>query len=212
VLQEPFDFDGCVATPANPQRPCGPPTPISQQTLEQTYTFVAVVYWPHQRPMFPGLFQNPLARDSKVYAATFAQATIFPPRGRLSRMTTNPAENAPWVYLYPCPPNNTTCCADLYDTAPGNWDRYTLSNTSPSNAQVTWYLPSFALDARWEQFGQWDSFNQNWTTKLVPATANNVTTILSQHPAPYLNGALQGYLPPNVQNIPLQQFHLVNTH
>lgn len=210
---KPWDFDGCVQTPENPDRPCRPANPITQQTLEGSYTFVSAVYWPHQKPMFPGLFKNPQERDSKTYATAFAQATIFPPRGRFSRVNaaTRWPENAPWVHLYPCPPNGT-CCSYLYDLAPGAWDQYTLSNTNSSHVQVWWHLPTFAFNNRWEQYGQWDSFNQNWTTKLVPATAANVPQILSQHPGPYFNGALSGYQPPNLQNVSVQQFHLVNTH
>ena len=204
-----WDFDGCVATPQHPERPCQPAKPITQQTLEGSYNFVSAAYWPHQKPMFPGLFKNPQDRDGKTYATAFAQAAIFLPRGRFSRV--HRPENAPWVHLYPCPPNGT-CCSDLYDQAPGSWDRFSLSNTNPSHPQVATQLPAFAQVTRWEQFGEWDSFNQNWTAKLVPATAANVPTILSQHPGSYLGGALSGYQPPNLQNIPLQQFHLVNTH
>ena len=208
-----MDFDGCVRTSDFPDRPCAPANPITPAMLEGSYNFVSAVYWPHQKPMFPGLFQNPLNRDSKTYATAFAQATIFPPRGRFSRVNSgNPwSENAPWVHLYPCPPNGT-CCANLYDLAPGSWNQYTLSNTNPASIQVTGALPPFAMITRWEQFGQWDSFNQNWTAKLVPATAANVPAILSQHPGTYLNGALQNYQPPNLQGIPLNQFHLINTH
>jgi Putative Flp pilus-assembly TadE/G-like len=226
VLRDPPAFpDGCVAItdptdPNYPGGPCPPPQPLTQQTLEKNYNFVAAVYWPTQKPMFPGLFQNPLARDSKTYAMTFAQASILIPRGRFSRL--NPQENSPWVHLYPCPPNGM-CCANLYDRSPGSWDRYTLSNTNPQillacpedpNARQPYNcsVPYYAYQARWERFGQWDSFNQNWTVKLVPATAANLTTIISQHPAGHLGGALQSYQAPSLQNIPLQQFHLVNTH
>ena len=208
-----WDYDGCVQTPMHMERPCQPANPITQQTLESSYNFVSAVYWPHQKPMFPGLFKNPQDRDAHSYAMAFAQASIFPPRGRFSRVNWGQTwtETSPWVHQYPCPPNGI-CCANLYDLAPGNWDLYTLSNTSPQDPRVVTQLPPFALITRWEQFGQWDSFNQNWTAKLVPATAANVPTILSQHPGPYLNGALMGYQPPNLQNVSLQSFHLVNTH
>lgn len=209
----PLDFDGCVMTPDFPGRPCAPGKPITQSMLEGSYSFVSAVYWPHQKPMFPGLFKNPLERDSQAYAMAFAQASVFLPRGKFSRVHWGPRwpENAPWVHLYPCPPNGT-CCAYLYDAAPGSWDLYSWSNSNPMHPQIGWHLPPFAMNTRWEQFGQWDSFNQNWTVKLVPATAANVPTILSQHPGAYLNGALSGSQPPNLQNMPLQQFHLLNTH
>ena len=208
-----YDYDGCVQTPQHPDRPCLPGKPITPQMLEGSYNFVASVYWPHQKPMFPGLFKNPLERDSKAYATAFAQAAIFPPRGRFSRVNggRNWPETAPWVHQFPCPPNGI-CFGNLYDLAPGSWEQYTLSNTNPNNTQVWTQIPLFAMGTRWEQFGQWDSFNQNWTAKLVPATAANVPAIVSQHPGPYLNGALMNYRPPSLQNISVQQFHLVNTH
>lgn len=212
-LKTPWDFDGCVRTNEHPERPCLPANPLTQQTLEGSYNFVSAVYWPHQKPMFPGLFKNPQERDSQTYAVCFAQASVFVPRGRFSRVNApnNWPETAPWVQQYPCPPA-AICCANLYDLAPGSWDQFTLSNTDPGNPQVWWHLPPFAMITRWEQYGQWDSFNQNWTTKLVPATAANVPKILSNHPGQYLNGALSGYQAPNIQNISPQQFHFVNTH
>jgi len=204
-----WDYDGCVRTAQHPGRPCEPGRPITPEILESQYSFVSAAYWPHQRPMFPGLFRNPQERDSQTYAVTFAQATIFPPRGRFSRV--DRVETDPWVYQYPCPPYGI-CCATLYDRAPGAWERYTLSNTNPSDRRVANSLPAFAQDTRWEQFGQWDAFNQNWTAKLVPATAASVPAILSEHPGVYLNGALGDFQAPNFRNVPLNQFQLINTH
>ena len=221
ILRDPPTFpDGCVRTPDHPDRPCNPPRPLDHQTLEKNFNFVSSVYWPHQQPMFPGLFKNPLERDSHAYATAFAQTTIFLPRGQFTRH--HPLENAPWVHQYPCPPNGT-CCSNLYNGYPGDWNRHTLSNTDPgrllacpddpqARQPYNCSLPWFAYDARWERFGQWDMFNQNWTAKLVPATAANVPTIVSQHPANYLNGALQNYQPPPLKNVSQQDFHLVNGH
>lgn len=222
VLRDPPTFpDGCVRTAEHPERPCDPPQPLNQQTLEKNFNFVSSVYWPHQQPMFPGLFKNPLERDSQAYATAFAQSTIFLPRGQFTRH--HPIENAPWVYLYPCPPDGTTCCSNLFNASPGDWDRFTLSSTNPgilvacpddplTRQPYNCSLPLFAYDARWERFGRWDMFSQNWTVKLVPATAENVATIVSQHPASYLNGGLQNYQPPPLQNVSQQTFHLVNGH
>lgn len=205
--------DGCVRIddsndPRYPGGPCDPPRPLDQQTLEKNYNFVAAAYWPHQQTMFPALFRNPLDRDSQAYATTFAQATVFLPRGKL--------QCCPWAHLVPCG-NGETCCIIHYDGAPGNWNYYTLSNTDPGSIPVSTgvnpgVIPDFAFDARWERFGRWDLFNQHWTVKLVPATSTAVPQIVSQHPGNATNGALQNYQAPPLQNVSQQTFHLVNGH
>ena len=210
VLRDPPTFpDGCVRSTDHPDRPCDPPRPLNQQTLEKNFNFVSSVYWPHQQPMFPGLFSNPLERDSRAYATSFAQATIFLPRAKFRCCA--------WADVVPCTLSNGsigTCCLIHYDGAPGSWNNYTRSNTDPGYIQANLIddQNTFSFAARWERFGQWDLFNQNWAAKLVPATAANVPTIVSQHPANYLNGGLQNYQPPPLQNVSRQDFHLVNGH
>jgi hypothetical protein len=49
-----------------------------QQTLENDYTFVGVVYWSPKPQMFPGMFKNPIRGN----AVTFSQAIVFLPRPR----------------------------------------------------------------------------------------------------------------------------------
>jgi hypothetical protein len=103
-----------------------------------------------------------------------------------------------------------------YDSSPGSWNLYTRSNTDPESVQA--YLKSLggqaeaSFETPWERFGQWNLFNQHWTAKLVPATASNVSAIVSQHPGPYLNGGLQNYQSPPLQNVSPQDFHFVNGH
>ena len=77
---------------------------------------------------------------------------------------------------------------------------------------IAWNLPTFAMNTRWEQFGEWDSFNQNWAVKLVRATAAKVTTIRSHNPGPYMYGSLSGSPPPALQTIHLQQLTLDTTN
>ena len=210
VLRDPPTFpDGCVRSADHPDRPCDPPRPLNQETLEKNFNFVSSVYWPHQQPMFPGLFSNPLDRDSRAYATSFAQATIFLPRAKF--------RCCDWADVVPCilsNGSNGTCCLIHYDGAPGSWNNFTRSNTDPAYIQANHIddQRTFSFDARWERFGRWDLFNQNWTAKLVPATAANVPTIVSQHPGSYLNGGLQNYQPPPLQNVSQHTFHLVNGH
>jgi hypothetical protein len=214
VMRDPPTLpDSCVRIddpnqPNYPGGPCDPPKPLNQQTLEKNFNFVSSVYWPHQQTMFPGLFRNPLDRDSKAYATAFAQAAIFLPRAKF--------QCCQWADLVPCTLANGTqgmCCLIHYDNSPGSWNLYTRSNTDPGYIQgIIDDRNTFTYDARWERFGRWDLFNQHWTAKLVPATAANVPTIVSQHPGSHLNGGLQGYQSPPLQNVSPQDFHLVNGH
>ncbi|MCX7392824.1 MAG: Tad domain-containing protein [Planctomycetales bacterium] len=217
VMREPPTFpDSCVrvvdpADPHYPGGPCDPPRPLNQQTLEKNFHFVSSVYWPHQQTMFPGLFRNPLDREERAYATAFAQATIFLPRAKF--------QCCQWADQVPCTlPNGNPgmCCMIHYDSSPGSWNLYTRSNTDPESVQA--YLKSLggqaeaSFETPWERFGQWNLFNQHWTAKLVPATASNVSAIVSQHPGPYLNGGLQNYQSPPLQNVSPQDFHFVNGH
>jgi hypothetical protein len=58
---------------------------------------------------------------------------------------------------------------------------------------------------------QWDLFNQNWTVRLGPATAENLPAILQTHPQNFVNGLLSNYQAPTLGNS-TQNFRLVNTH
>ena len=143
--------------------------------IERDYQFVSTAHWPQLQTMMPGLFKNPLHRDTKTYAVTFAEAEVYIPRARY--------RCCPWATSYPCVKTingvqiRTTCYNDHYD----NWP------------------------------GQWDLFNQNWTTRLVPATAANLPTILQTHPQNYVTGLLSGYQAPTI-GLSSQAFNLVNTH
>ncbi|MBM4076541.1 MAG: hypothetical protein FJ267_13000 [Planctomycetes bacterium] len=209
VLRNPPTFPDTCVDPSNQglsaARPCPRPSPLTPAVLERDYQFVSQVYWPHQRPMFPNLFRNPLERDSQNYATAFAQASIFLPRAKF--------QCCPWGYEVPCSAEGGICCLIRYDNSPGSWNSFTLSNTDPSVIQtIIDDEHTFSFDARWERFGQWNSFNQNWTTKLVPATSSSIPSILSQHPSNYLNGYLQNYQVPRVAQMTPTQFQIVNGH
>ena len=214
VLRDPPTFpDNCVriTDPTNPRFPGGPcdaPKPLTQQTLEKNFNFVSSVYWPHQQTIFPGLFRNPLDRDSQAYATTFAQATIFLPRAKFNCCQ--------WADLVPCTLADGTagmCCLIHYDNSPGSWNLFTRSNTDPDT--IARYIDdrnTFSFDARWEKLGRWDLFNQHWAAKLVPATAVAVPTIVAKHPGNTLDGALQNYQAPPLQNVSQQDFQILNGH
>lgn len=149
--------------------PCNPDQPNDQAVLEQDYTFVSGAYWPPMKPLFPGLFSNPLERDNQAYAMTFAQTHLYIPRARYAC--------CPWATPYTCYDqfgNPYTCWVDHYD----NWPR------------------------------RWDLFNQNWTVKLVPATATYIGPILATHPG----GTVQSYRAPNLGSINDSDLRAINFH
>lgn len=141
---------------------CAPDTADSNAILERDYQFVATAHWPQMQTMFPGLFQNPLHRDQRTYAVTFAQVEVYVPRARYAC--------CPWTTPHVCYRDENgvripyTCYEDHYD----NWPR------------------------------QWDLFNQNWTARLVPATATNIPVILQTHPQQFISGMLSGYQAPTL--------------
>lgn len=153
-----------------PNPPCAESNSSDETILETDYMFVAGAYWPPLKPLFPGLYENPLKRDSRTYAVTFAQVHFFIPRARFAccpwstRHTCYTAERIP----YPC-------WVDHYD----NWPR------------------------------RWDLFNQNWTAKLVPATATYLGPILATHPG---HASLSTYNAPNLSSITDQELRAVNYH
>jgi hypothetical protein len=103
--------------------PCTADVVDDHQLLERDYMFVAAAYWPPMSTMFPGLFQNPLDRDSRAYAVTFAQAHVYIPRQRF--------RCCPWSTPAVCfatdPSGNRyayRCWSDHYDNWPRRWDLF----------------------------------------------------------------------------------------
>jgi hypothetical protein len=99
--------------------PCVADVVNDQQLLERDYMFIAGTYWPPLQTMFPGLCQNPLARDSRTYAVTFAQAHVYIPRARFAC--------CPWSHPVLCYDDDgrpMTCWVDHYDNWPRRWDLF----------------------------------------------------------------------------------------
>jgi hypothetical protein len=66
---------------------------------------------------------------------------------------------------------------------------------------------------RWDYVGdgwspEWSTFNQNWTIKLVPATAESLPQILGANPG----GPVAGIRVPNMNGVSMRDVHVVNTH
>lgn len=127
--------------------------------LERNFQFLSVVYRKHLAETGPGLFRNPLSRQSD--AQTFAQVMVFVPRPR--KVLWYPGQQPPQSY--------------------GGTLGITVSlPASPAGPRTGEIDP---LQERWVNEGwptHWDLLNQNWMVQLVPATARNLPQILGTNP------------------------------
>ncbi|MEX0715941.1 MAG: Tad domain-containing protein [Planctomycetaceae bacterium] len=79
---------------------------VENARIEAEYTFVGVTHWRHVDETFPRLFVNRIVRDGNGDSLTFAQATVFLPRPRLSPPWDEPTNDPdrpwrPWYESYP---------------------------------------------------------------------------------------------------------------
>ena len=141
-----------------------------------------MVYRDHQKENGPGLFKNPLAKHSD--AVTFTQISLFLPRPRrvLSNGQSSPQRNLGGTFGFsssiPLPPPPPP------GSIPPEQERWPSENWP-------WH---------------WDLLNQNWTVKIVPATATAIPTIL-QTPPP--GGNTRN---PNLAGARVEHLNRVNTH
>jgi len=127
--------------------------------LERNFQFLSVVYRKHLAETGPGLFQNPLSRQSD--AQTFAQVMVFVPRPR--KVLWYPGQQQP----------------QSYGGTLGITVSLPASPSGPSTGEID------PLQERWVNEGwptHWDLLNQNWMVQLVPATARNLPQILGTNP------------------------------
>jgi len=120
---------------ADRKGPCTPDVVDDHKLLERDYMFVGAAYWPPLSPMFPGLFQNPISRDSRAYAVTFAQAHVYIPRARFAC--------CPWSTPSICYDQNRipyTCWTDHYDNWPRRWDLFNQNWTVKLTPATVTYL------------------------------------------------------------------------
>lgn len=153
--------------------------------LEQNLLFLSVVYREQLQETGPGLFRNPI--DEQSDALTFAQVSVFLPRARRYLSTGGSQEQVP------------------IGGAPGFSGGFDLG-PPPDNGGVGDIAPE---DERWPSEGwpsHWDLLNQNWTSKLVPATADAIPAILQSDPS-------QGqFRPPDLGGADMRTINRVNTH
>jgi hypothetical protein len=137
--------------------------------LAQNYMFIAAAYRRHFRETSPRYFFNRLSGD----ALTFAQVSIFVPRGR---MVLVPADGSgsgsgsrPGLggipgqpgFNQPSPPPAT-------------------AGGEPTGGNMVWTGEGWPT--------HWDLWNQNWTVQLVPATADALGRILQTPPQQFAPG------------------------
>jgi hypothetical protein len=152
------------------------------RNLERDFQFLGVVYRDYRRETGPRLFKNLLAKEAD--AVTFAQITIFIPKARR--------------YL---------------SAGGGGSQRVRLGGTFGYDSGIELPPPPASGpvdpdDERWPRQNwpaHWDLLNQNWTVKLVPATAPAIPEILETPPE-------DGVRMPNLGGAQIEHLGRVNTH
>lgn len=153
------------------------------RNLERDFQFLGVVYRDHRRESGPGLFKNPLAKHSD--AITFTQISLFLPRPR--RYLSTGGSGGGEIGL-----------GGTFGFSGG------LDSSPPPTAQG----PIPPEDERWPSENwpmHWDLLNQNWTVKIVPATAPAIPEILQTPPG-------DNTRTPNLGGARIEHLNRVNTH
>lgn len=152
--------------------------------LEENFQFVGVVYREHLDEMGPRLFRNPLSRQSDALA--YAQVSLFVPSPRhvLSRVQPRGVQ------------------IDLGGTfgVEGVLDQPEPEQAPDENAPRRWVTENWPT--------HWDLFNQNWTVKLVPATAAAVPDILQTDPG----GEIAPFRLPRLDGVTIREIKRVSGH
>ncbi len=133
--------------------------------LEDDYMFVGVVYRPKRRDLIPGVFRNPIENDT----TTFAQISLFVPEPRLVWH-----HYTDWHNGQGGPSGGGI---------PGDINPFPTPDPEPGEQGESWWGVG-PQSSSWHG-GAWSLFNQNWTTQMTPATAEQLHFILSSRPYIY---------------------------
>ncbi len=137
--------------------------------LDADFTFIAVVYARQVPEMMPKVF--PTAVDGDAMA--FAQVRMFVPWRRLQYWPRY--EGGSSSPSTPFDPRSSGTGGSIVGWTVGRQEARTLADNG---------LPPLA-----DRQNAWDLFNQSWAVQLVPATHNNLATILqATPPVPELSG------------------------
>lgn len=157
--------------------------------IEKTFNYVVTVHRRHLRETGPGLFRNPLTAQSDAVA--FSQVCIFLPQGRRHLVYAGGGGG-------------------------GGGGNLGLGGTFGYAGNIE-FPPRPAPDPpptddptleRWPREnwpGHWDMLNQNWTAKLVPATAEAIREILQTNSGSDFRAL-------NLNGMNEEEFNRINTH
>jgi hypothetical protein len=151
--------------------------------LERNYMFVGVVYRKRMTDEMPGVFRNPVARDSQAYA----QAMVFVPRRRLIKAWVGPRGiitpgSGPPVTGVPGQGLGVPGPPSVLGLPPPPAPPPPPPTPPGSDEEVEEYRAVILRqDARYHP-EHWTLINQNWTAQLVPATCRKIPSILSDQP------------------------------
>jgi hypothetical protein len=149
-----------VMKPAAEIRPGAMSPDLYEAAMNETYTFVAVVYWKKVPELLPSLYHSPIATDALAYA----EVRVFVPTSRL-------------VWQEVPSPSNTVPLGG----PPGySWPD---DPTGPSPRQQSSGKPGRQI-----VWTAWDLGNQHWTCQIVPATHQMVPAILQKSPPVSVSG------------------------
>lgn len=160
-----------------------------QGYLDREFHFVVTVHRRHLRETGPGLFRNPLQPNSDALA--FAQVQVFLPQARRHL-----------VYVGQGGPPSERGLGGTFGVS--------TSIPLPDQPEPPRRDRS-PEDERWPRENwpsHWDMLNQNWTAKLVPATAATLPEILQTNPG----GDVEGFRMPNLGNATVGDLKKINTH
>lgn len=141
--------------------------PDLNQFLEWEYQSLTIVYRRPMEEMGPGLFKNPLTRESDAMA--FAQVELFLPQPRRSRGYRGGGGGSGQEVVNL---GGTYGTPDLGQIARNNPGQPPDANRSP--CEEVWVRDN------WPR--HWDLLNQHWMVKLVPARAEALPRLLQQEP------------------------------
>ncbi len=153
--------------------------------LDENFTFVAVAYWRQPSRYLPGLFHNPTGADAEA----FAEVRVILPHSRL-------------VWL---PPSSRP--RSQIGGMPGDFpvDLPSDDLADESTQQRRHHIGRQSVPT------EWSLFSQNWTVQLVPATAENLATILQTVP-PIPEFAEQDLRLPRLGGLSSRDIQRINTH
>ena len=178
------------------------PTPLSNASLEEYFSYLGVVYWRQLPETAARVFRNPTQSDTVAYA----EVRLFVPHRRLVWWHyypgTPPRESMGGIGgQMPFPPDEEEEEEDESKQAGG--DDEEEEEEEPSDWWEVVRQPWLST--------QWDLFNEHWTCSLVPTTMPNLATIL-QTPPPVPEFAVEEIRLPNLGSLGTQEIGRISPH